>query len=74
MVLALSYRRPSHVTSSSTSLSSGDEKAGSINSGSTDSVTGIPDALSFDRVIAGGVCPVGSTVYHEIDNLTNSLS
>ncbi|KAF2463428.1 uncharacterized protein BDR25DRAFT_297956 [Lindgomyces ingoldianus] len=59
MVYSLSYRRPSHV-SSRESLS-GQEKQKSINesvnSGSSGMSHGIPEALSFDRIIAGGVCP-----------------
>lgn len=62
MVYALSYRRPSHVTASSRDSLSGDEKQKSINesitSGSSSSSNGIPDALSFDRIINNGVCPV----------------
>ena len=61
MVYSLTYRRPSHVPSSRDSLS-GDEKQNSINesltSGSSCMSSGIPDALSFDRIIAGGTCPV----------------
>ncbi|KAF2116743.1 hypothetical protein BDV96DRAFT_544293 [Lophiotrema nucula] len=59
MVYNISYRRPSRV-SSRASLS-GAEKQRSINesiiSGSSGMSHGIPDALSFDRIIAGGVCP-----------------
>jgi len=62
MVLSLSYRRPSHVSSSAASLS-GDEKQRSLDDslscGSGPYAAGIPEALSFDRIIAGGVCPVG---------------
>jgi len=60
MVLSLTYRRPSYVSASRTSLN-GDEKQKSINesiqSGSSGSSNSIPDALSFDRIINGGVCP-----------------
>lgn len=67
MVLALNYRRPSHVSTSRDSLS-GEEKQRSINesiqSGSSGSSIGIPDALSFDRIIAGGVCPVSSPFFY----------
>jgi len=65
MVLSLSYRRPSHVSSSSSRSFSGDEKQSSIDDslscGSGPYAAGIPEALSFDRIIAGGVCPVGLT-------------
>lgn len=61
MVYSLAYRRPSHIASSRDSLS-GDEKQKSINesiqSGSSGTSSGIPDALSFDRIISGGTCPV----------------
>ncbi|KAF2810316.1 uncharacterized protein BDZ99DRAFT_386866 [Mytilinidion resinicola] len=60
MVYNITYRRPSFVPSSRDSLS-GNEKRGSIDgsvtSGSSGMSHGIPDALSFDRIIAGGVCP-----------------
>ncbi|KAF2262318.1 hypothetical protein CC78DRAFT_318856 [Lojkania enalia] len=60
MVYSLSYRRPARVVSSRDSLS-GEEKQKSINesvnSGSSGMSHGIPEALSFDRIIAGGVCP-----------------
>lgn len=61
MVYSITYRRPSHVDSASRSLN-GDEKVMSIDesvrSGSTTLPGGIPDALAFDRIIAGGTCPV----------------
>ncbi len=62
MVYSLTYRRPAHVDSARASLI-GDEKPKSLGEGSIDSqgsgsAFGIPDALSFDRIIAGGTCPV----------------
>ena len=64
MVYSLLYRRPPHVDSARSSLN-GDAKpksfVGSMRSVSTNSSTkanGIPDALSFDRIISGGTCPV----------------
>ncbi|EME49510.1 G protein signaling regulator like protein [Dothistroma septosporum NZE10] len=60
MVYALTYRRPSHVTSSRASLN-GDEKQKSIqesvSSGNSCMSHGIPAALAFDRIIDGGTCP-----------------
>ncbi|MCJ1231076.1 hypothetical protein MMC12_007751 [Toensbergia leucococca] len=63
MVYSLLYRRPPHVDSARSSLN-GDAKpksfVGSMRSVSTNSSTkanGIPDALSFDRIISGGTCP-----------------
>lgn len=62
MVYSLAYTRPPHVDDSRGSLS-GQEKQRSINESITASSTcsmscGIPDALSFDKIIDGGTCPV----------------
>ena len=66
MVYSLTYRRPPHVDSARASVL-GDEKTKSIGEASIDSQAsggsggvsyGIPDALSFDRIISGGTCPV----------------
>ncbi|KAK0910412.1 hypothetical protein LTR91_017161 [Friedmanniomyces endolithicus] len=62
MVYSLTYRRPSHVRSSTSCDSlSGDEKQKSINDSITSESScmsnGIPEALSFDRIISGAVCP-----------------
>ena len=66
MVYSLTYRRPPHVDSARSSVL-GNEKAKSIGETSIDSQVsggsggvafGIPDALSFDRIITGGTCPV----------------
>ena len=69
MVYSLAYRRPPHVDSARASVL-GDEKTKSIGETSINSQAsggsggsggmsfGIPDALSFDRIIAGGTCPV----------------
>lgn len=58
MVYSLTYRRPA---SSKGSIASEKPSSynGSMDSGSTESVSrGIPDALSFNRIIEGGTCPV----------------
>ncbi|KAI4725982.1 hypothetical protein E4T49_06253 [Aureobasidium sp. EXF-10728] len=64
MVYSLSYRRPSRVSDGS-SLTSANEKRlsgdGSYHSGTSGSIKGIPEALSFDRIIAGGTCPPCTT-------------
>ncbi|KAI9875596.1 MAG: hypothetical protein M1830_008221 [Pleopsidium flavum] len=64
MVYPLTYRRPPHVDAASRSLN-GDEKAQSIGESVSSSGTGvthgIPDALAFDRIIAGGTCPPCTT-------------
>ncbi len=62
MVYSLTYRRPPHVDSARASIA-GDVKPKSVGEASIDSqgsgsAFGIPDALSFDRIIAGGTCPV----------------
>lgn len=61
MVYSLTYRRPAHVASSNTSVN-GEEKTRSIGGASQSSgmSLGIPDALSFERIISGGTCPVRS--------------
>lgn len=61
MVYSLTYTRPPRGTSSS-SLN-GDEKQRSIDesiksASSCSMCAGIPEALSFDRIISGGTCPV----------------
>lgn len=62
MVYNLSYRRPQRQVRSSNESVSGEHKQLSIHesvrSGSSGMSHGIPEALSFDRIIAGGVCPV----------------
>ena len=63
MVYSLTYRRPPHVDSTRSSVID-DEKRQSIgdstvtSEGSSSVSFGIPDALSFDRIITGGTCPV----------------
>ncbi|KAI9809111.1 MAG: hypothetical protein M1825_002400 [Sarcosagium campestre] len=61
MVYSITYRRPAHVSSASSSTLDSDGKPNSISSGSTGIPAGIPDALSFDRIIAGGTCPPCTT-------------
>lgn len=63
MVYSLSYRRPGRATvADNASAISNDTKRetirGSIKSGSSGMSNGIPEALSFDNIIAGGTCPV----------------
>ncbi|KAF2800732.1 hypothetical protein K505DRAFT_263316 [Melanomma pulvis-pyrius CBS 109.77] len=62
MVYPLNYRRParvSHVSSRESMTGAEKQKSisESITSGSSGMSHGIPEALSFDRIIAGGVCP-----------------
>lgn len=62
MVYSLGYRRPARASNSSLDSLSSEEKqrsvAESTHSGSSGMSHGIPDALSFDRIITGGTCPV----------------
>ncbi|USP80951.1 hypothetical protein yc1106_08225 [Curvularia clavata] len=62
MVYSLSYRRPGRATlPDDASAVSTDTKRetirGSLKSGSSGMSNGIPEALSFDNIIAGGTCP-----------------
>ncbi|KAK5072661.1 hypothetical protein LTR64_004865 [Lithohypha guttulata] len=76
MVLPLTYRRPAHVSQDSISS----EKSGGQESQTSSSSCpyGIPDALSFDRIISGGTCPPVTTrefmdflvyIEHDAENL-----
>ncbi|KAI2472327.1 hypothetical protein F4781DRAFT_428578 [Annulohypoxylon bovei var. microspora] len=61
-LLSLKYRRPEHVDKeqflrSNTFLSEDEKSNTSLKSGHSGSVSGIPDALAFDRIISGGTCP-----------------
>lgn len=56
MVYSLTYRRPKHVDRDSCTSSDEQGKA-SMHSSITGIHNGIPDALSFDRIIDGGTCP-----------------
>ncbi|KAI4262660.1 MAG: hypothetical protein L6R42_002161 [Xanthoria sp. 1 TBL-2021] len=70
MVYSLAYRRPAHVEPRRISTASGDSgpsiggtTLGDSPENSQDSSInyGIPDALSFDRIIDGGTCPPCTT-------------
>ncbi|KAF5621774.1 hypothetical protein F52700_10646 [Fusarium sp. NRRL 52700] len=63
-LLSLSYTRPKYVSrqslrnsTSSDSLSDAEKSDATDNSSSSRSSVGIPDSLSFDRIIGGGTCP-----------------
>jgi hypothetical protein len=69
MVYSLAYRRPERVSRPSSAASiSGETKQKSIqdsvHSGSSGMSHGIPEALSFDKIISGGVCPVRKYPIH----------
>jgi hypothetical protein len=70
VVNALFYRRPAHM---SAPLSPTNSIEQSTKSGAT-GIAGIPDALSFDRVIAGGTCPVSFPFYMFVRSLSNFQS
>ncbi|KAI9744514.1 MAG: hypothetical protein M1818_002043 [Claussenomyces sp. TS43310] len=62
MLYSLTYRRPAYVEGlSGTPTSSTNEeldcRRNSLRSGSSNVCAGIPDALSFDRIVEGGTCP-----------------
>ncbi|CAG9940745.1 unnamed protein product [Clonostachys rosea f. rosea IK726] len=64
-LLPLTYTRPKHVSSSSLASSSRPSTAsddtspsdGSVKSGTSGRSSGIPESLSFDKIIKGGTCP-----------------
>ena len=65
MVYSLTYSRPPFVNSTHPSSLNENERTGlaggSVTSLQRNGVSlGIPDALSFDRVVGGGTCPVRS--------------
>jgi hypothetical protein len=66
MVYSLAYRRPQRQARASTESVTGEHKQlsirESVRTGSSGMSHGIPEALSFDRIIAGGVCPVSLTI------------
>ena len=62
MVYSLTYRRPAYVEPSRSSLDSEKGSArDSVSSGSS-CPFGIPDALSFERIVNGGTCPVSMSI------------
>ncbi|KAI0011388.1 hypothetical protein F4779DRAFT_637232 [Xylariaceae sp. FL0662B] len=62
-ILSLNYRRPEYVDKqqfrkSDSSFDTNDEKSdASLRSGRSGTSAGIPDALTFDKIISGGTCP-----------------
>lgn len=59
MVYSLTYRRPPSSKGSISGCEKPGSYDGSLESGSTGNISrGIPDALSFNRIIEGGTCPV----------------
>ena len=65
MFYSLSYRRPERVPRPGTASTNSSEHQRrsiheSVKSGSSGMSNGIPEALSFDTIIAGGACPVSA--------------
>lgn len=60
MVYAITYKRPRYVDTSR--ASSRLSETGSISS-SNSCPYGVPEALSFDRIISGGTCPVSLLIF-----------
>lgn len=65
MVYSLSYRRPERVPRPGTASTNSSEHQRrsiheSVKSGNSGMSNGIPEALSFDTIIAGGACPVSA--------------
>ncbi|KAI1398584.1 hypothetical protein F4819DRAFT_489443 [Hypoxylon fuscum] len=61
-LLSLTYRRPEYVEKkqfqrSNSFLSESEKSDTSLKSGRSGASNGIPDALSFDRIMSGGTCP-----------------
>ncbi|KAI1196332.1 hypothetical protein F5X97DRAFT_344833 [Nemania serpens] len=61
-LLPLTYRRPEYVDKdglrrSESSTESDDERSASLESGHSGTSSGVPDALTFDKIMNGGTCP-----------------
>lgn len=80
-LLPLTYRRPVYVSKTSSAREStsdvsdsGDEKqsntSSSLRSGSSGKLQGIPESLTFDKIINGGTCPVGWP--HDFDTVQST--
>ncbi|KAI0384356.1 hypothetical protein F5Y04DRAFT_293292 [Hypomontagnella monticulosa] len=65
-LLSLTYQRPDYVEKEqlrrdNSSLSENEKSDTSLRSGRSGASSGIPDALTFDRIISGGTCPPCTT-------------
>lgn len=71
MVYSITYRRPPHVDSARSSIFDEEKRqsigGSTVNSEGSSVSFGIPDALSFDRIITGGTCPVSETSTRILD-------
>lgn len=59
MVLSLNYRRPAYVDSSRSSIGTEKSQVESVSSSSS-CPYGIPEALSFEKIVSGATCPVSN--------------
>lgn len=63
-LLPLTYTRPKHVDfdskrdSEDSTMAASDKSNESVKSGNSGASSGIPDSLTFDKIINGGTCPV----------------
>jgi hypothetical protein len=60
-LLPLTYKRPSYVPRDDARLSQsslGEQEKTSLRSGKSGASSGIPNALTFDKIVGGGTCPV----------------
>ena len=70
MVYSLNYRRPAaHVGSARASIVSGKSSVATFSTHSLFSAPGIPQAISFDRIIDGGTCPVFEPYHPRVEKL-----
>jgi hypothetical protein len=60
MVYSITYRRPAHVSSSGASIRSEKSAVAESVTSRSSCPYGFPEALSFDKIIEGGTCPVSS--------------
>lgn len=75
MGIDLTYTRPKRVDNAgfrrsqeSLALSTG---SGSVKSGNSGHSAGIPDSLTFDKIVNGGTCPVSG--YHGLRRQTQKV-
>lgn len=64
MVLSLNYRRPGYVSSSGASVETEKSQGESISSSSS-CPYGIPEALSFEKIITEATCPVSLSSFRK---------
>lgn len=66
-LLPLTYTRPKYVdsehnrNSEDSTMRDSDKSNESVKSGNSGASSGIPESLTFDKIINGGTCPVGTS-------------